>query len=73
MSLSQLTLLVLLILSTDDPATDVRDVSFLVMTHGFNVTERGIVTLDDGDQYQLIPNGEERGLARLEIITEKQK
>jgi hypothetical protein len=66
---SQLTLLVLLLSSCEDPRADVQDVSYLVAFHGYNVTYDGIVTLDDGSLYQLIPNGEERGLARLEIIT----
>jgi hypothetical protein len=65
---SQLTLLVLLLASVEDPQTSVGDVSFLVMTHGFNVTRGGVVTLDDGDQYQIIPNRYEKGLARLEVI-----
>jgi len=65
---SQLTLLVLLLSSCEDPQADVQDVSFLVVSHGFNVTQDGIITLNDGDRYQLIPNGEEKGLAQLEII-----
>lgn len=65
---SQLALLVLLLSSVEDPVANVQDVSFLVMTHGFNVTQDGIVTLDDGSKYQIVPNGCEKGLARLEVI-----
>ena len=65
---SQLTLLILLLTSVEDPQANVEDVSFLVMTHGFNVTQDGVVTLGDGSQYQLVPNGNEKGLARLEVI-----
>jgi len=71
--LSQLTLLVLLLSSMEDPSISVQDTSFLVMTHGFDVTKDGVVTLDDGSQYYLIPNGDEKGLARLEIVLNDDK
>jgi hypothetical protein len=64
----QLTLLVLLLASVEDPQSSVEDISFLVAIHGFIVTQEGIVTLDNGDRYQLVPNGNEKGLARLEVI-----
>jgi len=66
--LSQLALLVLLLSSCEDPQADVQDVSFLVAFHGYNVTHDGIITLDDGSRYQIVPNGNEKGLARLEVI-----
>ena len=66
--LSELTLLVLLLSSFDDPRADVHDVSLLVMAHGFQVTYEGIVTLEDGSQYQIEPNGDEPGLANLRGI-----
>jgi hypothetical protein len=65
---SQLTLLILLLSSVEDPSANVEDVSFVTITHGFDTTRDGIITLDDGSRYQIIPNGEERGLARLEVI-----
>ena len=73
MLLSQLTLLVLLLSSMEDLSINVQDLSFLVMTHGFDTTKDGIVILDDGSQYYLIPNGDEKGLARLEIVLNDDK
>jgi len=65
---SQLALLVLLLSSVEDPVADVEDVSFVTMTHGFDTTRDGIITLDDGSKYQIVPNGYEKGLARLEVL-----